>query len=95
MKLWRGLALTSVVGAGLALGFYSNPEVRVLADKPSALASTAQPSASVPEAAPAALPSLKPFAVRKWMAHLSDHRGHLVVDMALKHWIDFHLSASR
>lgn len=95
MKLWQGLALTSVVGAGLALGFYSNPEVRVLADKPSALASTAQPSASVPEAAPAALAELKTFrGAQVDGALLSDHRGHLVVDMALKHWIDFHLSAS-
>ncbi|MEN9464364.1 MAG: hypothetical protein RL217_545 [Pseudomonadota bacterium] len=77
MTLWQGLVLTLVVGAGVALGFYSNPEVRVLADKPSAVASTAQPFTSVPESAKAALAELKTFrGAQVDGALLSDHRGH-------------------
>ena len=89
------LAITAlgVVIAGLGL-WHGGSDVRIGAADPAGnVVSPAQDAAGM-TGIPMAPVQLQTFRGAQVDGYLrTDHRGHLVVDMQLRHWIDFHLSA--
>lgn len=97
MQAAHGALALTILGVAIGLlGWWQQPSVSV-ANNPSAPApllntSAAQPLAVVPVAPDySALKTFRGAAVDGQLR--TDFKGRLVIDMQLRHWIDFHLSA--
>ena len=95
MKVWLGVGAVAVVAGALV---WQQPQV-ILAKGG---ISTPAPATGAHHAVTASQASVMPEALQKLDTYRgatmdgalrTDHKGQLVIDMQLRHWIDFHLSA--